>query len=87
MARGSGWESELSESSLNNCTDYESWRIDLEGVWSEKHLRFPLFGVVLSKISIVALDALVARVMALAPYRSARRVFWVSGERFRAISS
>ena len=72
---------------MNNCTDYESWRIDLEGVWSEKHLRFPLFGVVLSKISIVALDALVARVMALAPYRSARRVFWVSGERFRAISS
>jgi hypothetical protein len=39
--------------------------------------RARLFGEVVSKISIVAFDALVAQVMALEPYRSARRVFWV----------
>lgn len=35
------WESELSQSSLDNCTEFESWRMDPDGVWSEKHLRFP----------------------------------------------
>lgn len=35
------WESELNESSLDNCTQFESWRMDLDGVWSEQHLRFP----------------------------------------------
>lgn len=35
------WESELNESSLDNCTKFESWRMDPEGVWSEMHLRFP----------------------------------------------
>lgn len=35
------WESELSESSLDNCAEFESWRMDPEGIWSEKHLRFP----------------------------------------------
>ena len=39
--------------------------------------RARLFGEVVSKISIVAFDALVARVMALEPYRSAKRIFWV----------
>lgn len=34
-------ESELNASSLNNCTEFESWRVDPDGVWSEKHLRFP----------------------------------------------
>lgn len=36
-----------------------------------------VFGDVLKKISIAAFDALVARVMAEEPYRSARRVFWI----------
>ena len=35
------WESELSQSSLDNCAEFESWRMDPDGVWSEKHLRFP----------------------------------------------
>lgn len=35
------WESELSESSLDNCAQFESWRMDPAGVWSEMHLRFP----------------------------------------------
>ena len=35
------WESELNESSLDNCTEFESWRMDPDGVWSEQHLRFP----------------------------------------------
>ena len=35
------WESELTESSLNNCNRFESWRMDPGGVWSEMHLRFP----------------------------------------------
>ena len=35
------WESSLNESSLDNCTEFESWRMDPDGVWSEKHLRFP----------------------------------------------
>ena len=35
------WESELNESSLDNCAEYEPWRMDPDGVWSEKHLRFP----------------------------------------------
>lgn len=35
------WESELNESSLDRCTELESWRMDPDGVWSEKHLRFP----------------------------------------------
>ena len=35
------WESELNESSLDNCTEFESWRLDPDGVWSEQHLRFP----------------------------------------------
>jgi len=35
------WESELNEASLDNCTEFESWRVDPDGVWSEKHLRFP----------------------------------------------
>lgn len=35
------WESELSESSLDNCAEFEAWRMDPDGVWSEKHLRFP----------------------------------------------
>ena len=39
--------------------------------------RARLFGEVVSKISIVAFDALVALVMAMEPYRSAKRVFWV----------
>lgn len=39
--------------------------------------RARLFGDVVSKISIPAFDALVARVMSQDPYRSARRVFWV----------
>jgi len=39
--------------------------------------RARLFGDVVKKISIVAFDALVARVMAEEPYRSARRVFWI----------
>ncbi len=39
--------------------------------------RARLFGDVVGKISIVALDALVARVMAIDPYRSAERVFRV----------
>ena len=39
--------------------------------------RARLFGEVVGKISIVAFDALVARVMGLEPYRSAERVFWV----------
>ena len=39
--------------------------------------RARLFGDVVAKISIVAFDALVARVMAREPYRSARRVFWI----------
>jgi len=34
-------ESELNASSLKNCTEFESWRMDPDGVWSEKHLRFP----------------------------------------------
>ena len=34
-------ESELNASSLNNCTELESWRMDPDGVWSEQHLRFP----------------------------------------------
>ena len=39
--------------------------------------RARLFGRVVRKISITAFDALVAEVMAHAPYRSARRVFWI----------
>ena len=39
--------------------------------------RARLFGEVVKKISIVAFDALVARVMTEEPYRSARRVFWI----------
>lgn len=39
--------------------------------------RARLFGQVVKKISITAFDALVAEVMARAPYRSARRVFWI----------
>jgi transposase len=39
--------------------------------------RARLFAEVVGKISIVAFDALVARVMAEEPYRSARRVFWI----------
>lgn len=39
--------------------------------------RARLFGEVVQKISIVAFDALVARVMTQEPYRSARRVFWI----------
>jgi hypothetical protein len=39
--------------------------------------RARLFGEVVDKISIVAFDAFVARVMAEEPYRSARRVFWI----------
>jgi DDE superfamily endonuclease len=39
--------------------------------------RAKLFGRVVAKISIPAFDALVASVMARAPYRTARRVFWV----------
>ena len=39
--------------------------------------RARLFGQVVKKISITAFDALVADVMAQAPYRSARRVFWI----------
>ena len=35
------WESELNESSLDNCAEFESWRMDPDGVWSEQHLRFP----------------------------------------------
>ena len=35
------WERSLNESSLDNCTEFESWRMDPDGVWSEKHLRFP----------------------------------------------
>jgi hypothetical protein len=39
--------------------------------------RARLFGRVVKKISIPAFDALVADVMARAPYRAARRVFWI----------
>lgn len=39
--------------------------------------RAALFGRVVSKISIPAFDALVADVMQRAPYRTARRVFWI----------
>lgn len=39
--------------------------------------RATLFGQVVSKISIDAFDELVAHVMGQAPYRTARRVFWV----------
>ena len=39
--------------------------------------RAALFGRVLKRISIRAFDALVADVMNRAPYRTARRVFWV----------
>jgi len=39
--------------------------------------RARLFGQVVKKISIAAFDALVAKVMTQAPYRSARRVFWI----------
>lgn len=39
--------------------------------------RAKLFGQVVSKISIDAFDALVADVMRRAPYRTARRVFWI----------
>ena len=39
--------------------------------------RARLFGDVVGKISIIAFDALVARVMSQEPYRSARRVFWI----------
>jgi hypothetical protein len=39
--------------------------------------RARLFGHVVDKISIVAFDAFVARVMAQDPYRSAKRVFWI----------
>lgn len=39
--------------------------------------RATVFGRVVSKISIDAFDALVAHVMEQAPYRTARRVFWV----------
>lgn len=39
--------------------------------------RAKLFGRVVTTISIPAFDALVAAVMARAPYRTARRVFWV----------
>ena len=39
--------------------------------------RARLFGRVVKKISITAFDALVAEVMARAPYRTARRVFWI----------
>ena len=35
------WESDLNVSSLDNCTEFESWRMDPDGVWSEQHLRFP----------------------------------------------
>ena len=34
-------ESELNAASLDNCTEFEPWRMDPDGVWSEKHLRFP----------------------------------------------
>jgi hypothetical protein len=39
--------------------------------------RARLFGRVVPKISIAAFDALVAEVMSQAPYRTARRVFWI----------
>lgn len=39
--------------------------------------RAALFGRVVPKISIEAFDALVADVMKRAPYRTARRVFWI----------
>jgi hypothetical protein len=39
--------------------------------------RARIFGEVVQKISIVAFDALVARVMTQEPYRSAKRVFWI----------
>lgn len=39
--------------------------------------RARLFGQVVKRVSIRAFDALVAAVMAQAPYRSARRVFWI----------
>jgi hypothetical protein len=39
--------------------------------------RARLFGDVVNKISILAFDTLVARVMSQEPYRSARRVFWI----------
>ena len=35
------WESELNESSMDDCGEFESWRLDPDGIWSEKHLRFP----------------------------------------------
>ena len=35
------WQSNLNASSLDNCTEFESWRMDPDGVWSEQHLRFP----------------------------------------------
>lgn len=39
--------------------------------------RATLFGSVVDKISIYEFDALVGTVMAQAPYRTARRVFWI----------
>lgn len=39
--------------------------------------RARLFGQVVPTISIIAFDAFVATVMAQAPYRTARRVFWI----------
>lgn len=39
--------------------------------------RAKLFGRVVKKISIASFDALVADVMRRAPYRTARRVFWI----------
>jgi hypothetical protein len=43
--------------------------------WDVHHAR--LFGRVVDRISNLAFDALVDRVMEEAPYRTARRVFWV----------
>ncbi len=35
------WESDLDETSLDNCEKFKHWRLDPQGIWSEWHLRFP----------------------------------------------
>lgn len=37
-------EAGLQETSLDDCEEFERWRLDPEGIWSEWHLRFPGVG-------------------------------------------
>ena len=35
------WESSIDPASLDDCEEFRRWRLDPEGIWSQRHLRFP----------------------------------------------